>query len=211
MKVGYARVSSTGQKLDRQLVALKEYGVEEDGLFVEKRSGKNITQRTELKKAMTFVRRGDELVVVSLDRLSRNYDDVGALVKKLRDKQVTLTVLDAPFLNMNTGNKTLDKFLGDLMIGLLGYIAQNEREKNHQRQAEGIRIAKEKGKYKGRPARYAPDARTPEQRMMYAAICQDLDAGKRISDIAHQRHVSRQQVYRIRDRHAANNAGRDVV
>src|SRR5690625_7408283 len=94
---------------------------------------------------MEFVRTGDGVVVVSLDRLRRDYSDIKETVRLLQEKNVQLTVMDAPFLKFNTGNKTLDKAMADMFISLLGYIAQNEREKMLDRQKQGIEQAKLRG------------------------------------------------------------------
>lgn len=147
MKVGYARVSSTDQNLDRQIKALKAAKCEK--IFGEKQSGKSTQNRSELQAAIAYVRQGDTLVVASLDRLSRNYDDISNIIKQIRDKQVRMEVLDAPFLSMQTGDPDMDKFIFDLLTKLLAYMAQTERKKIRERQQQGIEIAKANGKYRG--------------------------------------------------------------
>ena len=113
MKVGYARVSSTDQNLARQIEALKVARCEK--IFEEKQSGKSTQNRPELQAAIAYVRQGDTLVVASLDRLSRNYDDASDIIKQIRDKQVKMEVLDAPFLSMQTGDSDMDKFMFDML------------------------------------------------------------------------------------------------
>ena len=139
----YARVSSKGQNLDRQLARAKE--VNADKVFTDKLSGKT-TDRPGLKALMKYVREGDTVEVVSLDRLSRNYKDIQHLVQKLKDKGVKLVVDDLP--QTHTGNALVDQFMLDMMINLMGFVAQNEREKIRERQRQGIEQAKKRGAYK---------------------------------------------------------------
>ena len=120
--VFYARVSSKGQNLARQLARAKE--VEADKVFTDKFSGKN-TNRSGLKALMNYVREGDTVEVVSLDRLSRNYKDIQRLVQELKNKGVSLIVDDLP--QTHTGNNLVDQFMLDMMINLMGFVAQNER------------------------------------------------------------------------------------
>lgn len=172
MIVGYARVSSESQNLERQIKALEEYGVEE--IFQEKVSGKNINDRDEFKRMLKFLRKGDTLVVPSLDRLGRDYDDIKAVVAKIKEQDIKLNVLDAEFLNVNTGNVLLDKMMFDMLIGLLGYVAQNEREKILSRQKEGVEIAKEKGIYKGGKVKYSLTSDDKQGRLVAESVVEDF-------------------------------------
>ena len=125
----YARVSSKGQNLDRQLVRAKQ--VKADKIFTDKFSGKS-TNRIGLKKLLDFIREGDTVEVVSLDRLSRNYQDIQHLVQQFKDQKIKLIVDDLP--QTNTGNNLVDQFMLDMMLNLMSFVAQNEREKIRERQ-----------------------------------------------------------------------------
>ena len=135
--VFYCRVSSKDQNLDRQLERAKE--VKADKIFTDKFSGKNL-DRPALKKMLDYIREGDTLEVVSLDRLSRDYNDLKELVQQMRKMGVKLIVDDLP--QANTDNELVDQFMMDMMIQLMGFVAQNEREKIRERQAQGIKLAK---------------------------------------------------------------------
>ena len=109
MIVGYARVSSIDQNLERQLENLKIFGVEK--FFTEKQSGKSIENRPVLQEALNFVRMGDRFIVESIDRLGRNYDEVIHTVNYLKDKEVQLMITSLPMMNEVIGNPLLDKFM----------------------------------------------------------------------------------------------------
>ena len=192
--VFYVRVSSKGQNLARQLARAKE--VEADKVFTDKFSGKN-TNRSGLKALMNYVREGDTVEVVSLDRLSRNYKDIQRLVQELKNKGVSLIVDDLP--QTHTGNNLVDQFMLDMMINLMGFVAQNEREKILERQRQGIEQAKKRGVYKGRPFKYAPNSNDREGRLVYEKIKQEYLKGNYKSKVqlAKDNGVSRQQLYRI--------------
>lgn len=197
-KFGYARVSSISQNLDRQIEALEQAGCQK--IIKEKRSGKNIGERPELLHLLDLLREDDELVVVSLDRISRDYDDIQSIVKELRDKGVKLTVLDMPYLNSNTNNEALDKMLQDLFLSVMGFVSQNEREKIRERQRQGIELAKKKGKYKGKKVVYGPKAKNKKNRLVYEKVCEELDKDTPILTIANSLGISRQTVYNIKKR-----------
>lgn len=197
MKLGYARVSTTEQNLDRQLKALEDYGI--DKLFTEKCSGKTIENRIVLKELLNYSRSDDEIVILSLDRLSRNYNDVKEILSLIQQKRVKLTVLDAPFLNFDTGNETLDKAMFDIVISLLSYIADNERKQILERQKQGIELAKLNNVYKGKPLEYSSNSKSPAKRAIYNSIKQELETETTITAIAKKYGVSRYVVRRIRD------------
>lgn len=106
--------------------------------------------------------------------MSRNYDDASDIIKQIRDKQVKMEVLDAPFLSMRTGDSDMDKFMFDLLTKLLAYMAQTERKKIRERQRQGIEIAKANGKYRGTRPAYATDAHNPQKRFIYRRIVDQL-------------------------------------
>lgn len=194
-RFGYARISSTDQNLERQLEQLNEYKC--DKIYQEKISGKNISDRKELQKLLSILREDDELVIASLDRLSRNYDDIQSIVKQLRDKGVKLTVLDMQYLNINTGNDVMDKMLFDMFISVMSFVSQNEREKIRERQRQGIELAKQRGAYKGRKTEYSIDSKDPQKRIIYQSIVKGLLNDEPKQYIARVNNVSRTTVYKI--------------
>lgn len=195
MKIGYIRVSTKDQNLARQHEQMQE--LEVDKVFEEKVSGKNIKDRPQFTKALAYARQGDTFVVTSLDRLGRNYEDIKSVVQQLKDKGVRLEVLDASFLNFNTGNDLLDTAMTDMFLSLLSYIAQNERDKIRERQAQGIELAKARGVYKGGQAVYSATSSNPQKRVIYELIIQKYHAKVPVRQIAKETGVSRNTVYRI--------------
>lgn len=196
MIVGYARVSSIDQNLERQLENLKTFGVEK--IFTEKESGKSVENRPIFQEVLNFVRMRDRFVVESIDRLGRNYDEIINTVNYLKDKEVQLMITSLPMMNEVVGNPLLDKFMKDLIIQILAMVSEQERSENKRRQAQGIQIAKEKGVYKGRPLLYSPNAKNPQKRIIYHRVVEMLEEGKAISNIAKEVNITRQTVYRIK-------------
>lgn len=143
MIIGYARVSSIDQNLERQLDNLKTFGVEK--IFTEKQSGKLIENRPVFQEALNFVRMGDRFVVESIDRLGRNYDEVINTVNYLKDKEVQLMITSLPIMNEVIGNPLLDKFMKDLIVQILAMFSEQERNESKRRQEQGIKIAKKRG------------------------------------------------------------------
>ena len=192
--VFYARVSSKGQNLDRQLARAND--VKADKIFTDKQSGKDLN-RPDLERMFEYIREGDIVEVVSLDRLSRDYNDIQHLVQRLKDKKVKLVVDDLP--QTNTGNELVDQFMLDMMVNLMGFVAQNEREKIHERQRQGISEAKRKGVYKGRPKKYSSESKNIEGRLVYETVFKAINTGnyKRKAQLAREGGLSRQQLYRI--------------
>lgn len=197
MKVAYIRTSTKEQNLDRQIHAVKKKNV--DKIFSEKLSGKN-TNRPVFQEMMNYVRSGDEIVVVSLDRLGRDYTDIIDTVRLLQDRNVQLTVLDAPFLRFNTGNPTLDKAMSDMFISLLSYIAESERTKILERQKQGIIQAKLRGIYKGRPLKYHAQAKNPKDKLVFLNVSHQLEREIPIRQIARENGISKSTVYEIKKR-----------
>lgn len=154
---GYARVSSKDQNLDRQIEELIKYGVEERDIIVDKQSGKDFNRNGYKTLKYNLLRNGDTLVIKELDRLGRNMEQIKVEWKELEDVGVNLVVIDNHILN--TAWKTdLDKnLISNIVFELLSYMSEKERLKIKQRQAEGIKIAKEKGKKFGRPKVGYPD------------------------------------------------------
>ena len=155
----YARVSSREQNLDRQLAAFAAMGAQERDIITDKESGKDLDRRgyTALKTAL--LRPGDTLVVKSLDRLSRNKADIKNELQYFKDNHIRLKVLDLPTTMMDfpAGQEWIFDMVNNILIEVLGSIAEQERVTIHQRQAEGIAAAKAKGKHLGRPRAEKPD------------------------------------------------------
>lgn len=196
MKVGYARVSTADQNLDRQLEELKKAGAEK--IFQEKLSGKTMTNREELTRAFQFLREKDVLIVESLERLGRNYDEIVQMVQHLDQKEIGLMVLNMPILSQNLGDPQLQKLIRNMIIQVLSWAAQNEREESKRKQRQGIEIAKRKGHYKGRPVKYSAEAKDPRDRLTYQAIVKKLKREEPIKRIAEATGVTRDTVYRIK-------------
>lgn len=155
----YARVSSREQNLDRQLAAFTAMGAQERDIITDKESGKDLNRSgyTALKTAL--LRRGDTLVVKSLDRLSRSKTDIKNELQYFKDNGIRLKVLDLPTTLMEypPGEEWVFDMVNNILIEVLGAIAEQERVTIHQRQAEGIAAAKAKGKHLGRPKAIKPD------------------------------------------------------
>lgn len=190
----YARVSSKDQNLERQLYRAKQ--VKADKVFLDKKSGKN-TERPGLKEMLNYIREGDTLEVVSLDRLSRNYTDIKKLVQIVKEKKVKLLIDDLPVTH--TGNDLVDNFLLDMMISLMGFVAENERQKIRERQRQGIERAKQNGKYRGRTKKYSLHSNDREGRLVYQGIMNDYRTNNYETKVqlAKKYGISRQQLYRI--------------
>ena len=152
MKYGYVRVSTKEQNIDRQLVEMYAQGLNDKTIFIDKQSGKDF-DRDEYQKLKQMLKSGDLLIIKSIDRLGRNYDMIIDEWRTLvNDMNVDIQVLDMPLLDTRTEGKNLvGKFISDIVLQILSFVAENERENIKKRQAEGIRIAKEKGKHLGRP------------------------------------------------------------
>ena len=157
-KFGYARVSSRDQNLARQISALIEVGVEKKFIYTDKQSGKDFN-RPSYKRLIGKIHEEDELYIKSIDRLGRNYDEILEQWRFLtKKKKVNIIVLDFPLLDTrrSTGGVT-GEFIADLVLQILSYVAQIERENAHQRQLEGIREAKKRGVRFGRPKLEIPE------------------------------------------------------
>lgn len=150
MVYGYARVSTKEQNTARQIDALTAAKVDE--IVEEKASGKDFEGRTEYNRLRRRLRHGDVLVVMSLDRFGRNYEEVLEEWRYLtKTKQVDIKVLDMPIIDTTTGNGLVGKVISDIVLQLLAFVAQSERERIHERQMQGIAAAKARGVKFGRP------------------------------------------------------------
>lgn len=158
----YGRVSSQDQNLDRQIIVFKEYGIDDRHIKCDKTSGKDFNRAEFLSLVGTdevapCLREGDELVISSLDRLGRNYAEIKQWWDYITNKlKVNIIVLDMPILSGE--NSTLDKrFISDLVLQILAYVSERERENIRKRQREGINAAQQKGVKFGRPKKTIPD------------------------------------------------------
>ncbi|KXG84771.1 recombinase family protein [Agrobacterium bohemicum] len=176
MKIGYARVSSTGQNETAQVDILTRHGVEE--VFIDKASGTTREGRTKLAEAIRFARKGDAIVVTRLDRLARSVPDLHAISQELQAKGVDLIATEQ---NIDTTTPT-----GRLMFNMLGAIAEFETDLRKERQLEGIAKAKEEGRYKGRPV-------TVDGDKIRAALAD----GRKPVEVAKSFGVARSTVYRF--------------
>lgn len=147
-KIGYARVSTTEQHLDRQIAALTNMGVSEENIYMDKQSGKSF-DRINYKKMIEELQEGDILYTLSIDRLGRNYDEIIAQWQHItKDIKADIVILDMPLLDTTTKNDDLTgRFVADLVLQILSYVAQKERESIIARQQYGIQKAKAEGKY----------------------------------------------------------------
>jgi len=155
MRYGYVRVSTAEQNEGRQLAKMAELGLSRECVFVDKASGKSM-DRPAWSALRSVVKQGDEIVIDSLDRLGRNYDEVTAEWRRLtRECNVDVRALDLEFMDSRAFRAMGDvgTLLEDMVLNLLAWVAETERKKIRQRQAEGIALAKEQGKYTGRKAR----------------------------------------------------------
>lgn len=185
MKIGYARVSSLGQNLDRQIKTLTEYGV--DKIYTDKKTGKD-TDREQFRAMMDFVREGDEIVVNDLTRLNRRTIDLYKTVEELDKRGVAVVFIKEGITTKGIYNK--------LVLAVFAGLAEFERENIKERQAEGIALAKQAGKYKGRPCKKFDND-------LLNSLLRDLETKNiTVVDVAKKLEVSRSTVYRILKQYA---------
>lgn len=167
---GYIRVSSQEQNEDRQLLAMLNRRIAPELLYVDKQSGKDF-ERPEYKRLIKRLRPGDLLCIESIDRLGRNYEEIQLQWRILtKEKGVDICVIDMPLLDTRKGKDLLGTFISDLVLQILSFVAQTERENIRRRQAEGIAAARLRGVRFGRPKVPLPDN--------FEAIVSDCDMGK---------------------------------
>lgn len=190
MKIyGYVRVSSTDQNEDRQILALKEVRVDEKNIYMDKQSGKNF-DRPNYKKMVKKLKAGDLLYILSIDRLGRNYEEIQKQWRILtKEAGIDICVLDMPLLDTRNGKDLIGTFIADLVLQILSFVAQSERENIRRRQAEGIAAAKAKGVKFGRPEKQMPDN--------FMDLVEDWEK-KRITlvEVLNQCHMSEATFYR---------------
>ena len=150
---GYVRVSTREQNEDRQLIAMAEFGVAAEHIILDKQSGKDF-DRPGYRRLVRKLKAGDTLVIKSIDRLGRDYEEILEQCRLLtKEKQTAIVVLDMPLLDTRQGRDLTGMLIADIVLQLLSYVAQTEREFNRQRQAEGIAAAKARGVRFGRKAK----------------------------------------------------------
>lgn len=154
---GYVRVSSTDQNEDRQMIALSEAGVHKKKIYMDKMSGKDF-ERPQYKKLLKKLKSGDLLYILSIDRLGRNYEEIQKQWRIItKEKNVDICVIDMPLLDTRQGKDLMGTFIADLVLQILSFVAQSERENIKKRQADGIAAAKARGVRFGRPEKNVPD------------------------------------------------------
>ena len=154
---GYVRVSSIDQNEERQIVELTHRDVVPSNIFIDKQSGKSF-ERPQYKRLVKKLKYGDLLYILSIDRLGRNYLDIQEQWRILtKEKGIDICVLDMPLLDTRNGKDLMGTFIADLVLQILSFVAQNERDNIRKRQAQGIAVAKAKGIKFGRPEIALPD------------------------------------------------------
>ena len=167
---GYIRVSSRDQNEDRQRIAMRDAGVENARIYMDKQSGKDF-DRPGYRRLMKKLKPGDTLIIKSIDRLGRNYDEILEQWRLItKEKQAAVVVLDMPLLDTRQGRDLTGTLIADIVLQLLSYVAQTEREFILQRQAEGIAAAKKRGVHFGRKPMERPDR--------FGAVVQAWEDGK---------------------------------
>lgn len=157
MEYGYARVSTKEQNEARQRIALTAFGIAADAIYVDKQSGKNF-ERSQYMLLIRKLKDGDTLVVKSIDRLGRNYEEILEQWRIItKQKNAAIVVLDMPLLDTRQNRDLTGTLIADIVLQLLSYVAQTEREFIRQRQTEGIAAAKARGVHFGRPPKSRPE------------------------------------------------------
>lgn len=168
---GYIRVSSTDQNEDRQVAALRKRGLTEEAIYMDKQSGKDF-DRPNYRRLVRRLKQGDLLYIPSIDRLGRNYEEIQTQWRILtKEKGVDICVIDMPLLDTARDKDLLGTFIADLVLQILSFVAQSERESIRRRQAEGIAAAKARGVHMGRP-----ECPVPEN---FGAMVRAWEAGER--------------------------------
>lgn len=154
---GYVRVSSTDQNEGRQIAAMSDIAVPSENIYIDKLSGKDF-DRPQYQKMVKKFKAGDLLYILSIDRLGRNYEEIQNQWRIItKEKRTDICVIDMPLLDTRQGKDLMGTFIADLVLQILSFVAQSERENIKKRQAEGIATAKAKGVCFGRPAKNIPD------------------------------------------------------
>lgn len=154
---GYVRVSSTDQNEERQLIVMNERRVSAGNIYIDKQSGKDF-ERPQYKKMLKRLKAGDLLYILSIDRLGRNYEEIQNQWRILtKEIGVDICVIDMPLLDTRNGKDLMGTFIADLVLQILSFVAQSERENIRKRQSQGIAAAKKRGVRFGRPEKPIPE------------------------------------------------------
>ncbi len=181
---GYVRVSSRDQNEDRQMIAMEQYGIERKLIYVDKQSGKDFL-RPQYRRLIRRLRDGDTMVIKSIDRLGRNYTEIIEQWRYItKEKKASIVVLDMPLLNTHDNRDLTGQLIADIVLQLLSYVAQTEREFIRQRQAEGIAAAKARGVKFGVPALIPPE----EYPALYAFWVRGLMSARHAGKLLHVSH-----------------------
>ncbi len=186
---GYIRVSSTDQNEARQWTAMNGKSVPKQNIYLDKQSGKDFN-RPQYKRMLTKLKSGDLLYLLSIDRLGRNYEEIQNQWRILtKEIGIDICVLDMPLLDTRNGKDLMGTFIADLVLQILSFVAQSERESIKKRQAQGIAAAKEKGVRFGRPEISVPDN--------FGKMVQDWETKQlAFSELLHQCGMSEATFYR---------------
>lgn len=197
MIIGYARVSSKDQNLARQVKELENYRCER--IFEEKHSAKDFA-RPVFREMRSKLRFGDVLVVHDLSRFGRNKEEIKSEWAALIAEEIDIVVLNMPILDTRKYKELegVGKLVSDIVLTLLSWMVEEERNRIRTAQREGIEIAKAKGKFKGRPVQYRKDAKNARDRMIYDQIVNRLKRKESVIDIHKYTGVSRMTIYRIK-------------
>ncbi|PIC85865.1 recombinase [Sporosarcina sp. P20a] len=197
MKIGYVRVSTQRQNVNRQIEKLKEFGCEE--IFIDKRTGANF-DREEYRKMKAMLRKKDIVAFAEFDRLGRNKEEIDKEWNEFIDRGIDIVVLNMPILDTRNNTEGLSKVMLGITKDILGYMAEQERINLLERQRQGIEIAKREGRYKGRPIKYSPQA-TGKDKLIYDTVIEKLKQGETVSQISRETDLSRNTIYKIKNKY----------
>jgi len=197
---GYARVSSKQQNLERQLKDLEEFGCKR--IYQEKQSGKNFKERKAYNDMRSKMRFGDVLVVHDLSRFGRNKEEIRNEWKALIEEEIDIVVLNMPILDTRKYKdlEGVGQLISDLVLTLLSWMVDEERERTKSAQREGIDIAKKQGKFKGGKKRYHAGA-IGKDKVIYDKVVELLNDGQSVMDIHREVGISRNTIYDIKRNH----------
>lgn len=198
MKFFYIRVSTKEQNEGRQLEIAKDMGIDEKCIFINKESGKSL-ERPEWEKLIRMLRVDDTLIVQDLSRLSRNKSDIKDIWKKLLEEGINIEVVNMPILNTEKYQDlgSMGQLVSDIVFELLSWMVEEERDRIKTNQKQGIELAKEQGKYKGRPVKYHKNA-TGADKLVYDAVIKGLEDGVSVQDLAKGLKISRNTIYKLK-------------
>ena len=180
MTYGYVRVSSRDQNEERQIIAMRDFGVEDKLIYLDKQSGKDF-DRPQYRKLMRKLKNGDTLVIKSIDRLGRNYDEILVQWRTItKQKKAAIVVLDMPLLDTRQNRDLTGTLIADIVLQLLSYVAQTEREFIKQRQKEGIAAAKARGVRFGRTPMERPINYTQIESLWQQGKISAREAGRQL-------------------------------